>query len=74
VRTNNRDARQVQFEAWLDGYFTAYNTWVVKAPQADVLKTDQAGRRAFLDKYCRENPTDLFVSAVATLLRDQMAR
>jgi hypothetical protein len=67
------DARLVQFESFLFGYASAYN-WYVDGPRRDgmrnVLHVDVYGQRAFIDKYCREHPTDVFLNAVNALIQD----
>ena len=67
------DARQIQFESFLLGYAAAYN-YYVEGPRRDgvrnVLHIDVYGRRAFLDRYCHQHPTDVFVNAVNALLYD----
>lgn len=76
AKTNNGDVRELQFVSWLHGFASAYNIWRVPSNggPASVLKTDDEGLRAFIDKYCRENPTAIFQTAVAALIADQLKR
>lgn len=67
------DIRQEQMESYLLGFASAYNLYTegqLNDGQRDILHVaDMYGQRAFLDKYCREHPTDIFVKAVVALLK-----
>jgi len=69
AKPSRLDIRVRQFETWLHGYLTAYNVFISGSP--DVLKTDAAGMRAFVDKYCKDNPTAAFIAAANNFLVDQ---
>lgn len=69
AKTNKLDLRHMQFEMFLSGFASAYNWCLVGAPSTDIFgETDVYSQRAYLDKYCRDNPTDTFVWAVRDLL------
>ena len=70
AKKNKTDVRQLQFEAYLLGFASAYNWYVGDASSLrGVLgETDIYAQRSYLDKYCRDNPTHAFVAAVADLL------
>jgi hypothetical protein len=71
---NKMDVRETQFMEWFDGFISAYNLYALPTPRENVLSTDRAGVRAFLDKYCRENPTDNFSQGVMKLIDNQLGR
>src|SRR3989442_1679751 len=56
---NKNDVRQLQFEAYLLGFASAYNWYVGDAPSPKGIlgETDMYAQRPYLDKYCRDNPT-----------------
>lgn len=68
---NKSDVRHLRFEAFLFGFASAYNWYVGDAPSAKGVlgETDVYGQWAYLDKYCRDNPTHAFVAAVSDLLK-----
>lgn len=70
VKSNTNDAPHLQFEAFLSGFASAYNWYVADVPSAKgvIGEVDSAGQWAYLDKYCRDNPTHAFAAAVANLL------
>jgi len=70
MKTNKLDVRYLQFEAFLFGFASAYNWYNADAPSSGSIfgETDVYSQRAYLDKYCRDNPTDAFVLAVIALL------
>ena len=72
ARTSQTDSRQAQFESWIYGYASAYS--IFGRGSHDVLRTDTAGFRTFLDGYCRDNPSDIFQTAVTELIKDQLKR
>ena len=65
------DVRHHQFEAWFDGFLSGYNWWAPQAPKGGIRRTDFAGAKAFLDKYCQANPTVAFVYAARAFIVDQ---
>ena len=75
--TGTNDVRLLQFESFVAGFASAYNTYVdgpltttsgSSERGRNVLHVDIYGQRAFLDKYCAEHPTELFQRSVAALL------
>ena len=70
AKTNRSDVRHFQFEAFLSGFASAYNWYVGDVPSAKGImgEMDAAGQWAYLDKYCRDNPTHAFASAANNLL------
>jgi hypothetical protein len=60
--------------AWLEGYLTAYNRYVAKG--GDVLsgKVDVNSLQAWLDAYCKANPSDDIVTAAKTLVDQRKPR
>lgn len=70
AKANRSDVRHLQFEAFLSGFASAYNWYVgdVTSAKGIVGEIDAAGQWAYLDKYCRDNPTHAFASAVSNLL------
>lgn len=64
------DVRHLQFEAFLLGFASAYNLYVGDAPSPRGIlgETDAYSQWAYLDKYCRDKPTDAFFRAVLDLL------
>ena len=65
------DIRLLQLEAFVYGFATAYNFYVPGSKfegKRDVLHVDGYAIDAFLDQYCRENSTQMFVHAVTALL------
>lgn len=54
--------------AWVLGYITAFNQYV-SAPQGDVSGGQETQElTAWIDDYCRQNPTDNFYNASAALV------
>jgi len=54
--------------AWVLGYITAFNQYV-SAPQGDVSGGQNTKElTAWIDDYCRQNPTDNFYNASAALV------
>jgi hypothetical protein len=56
------------------GFATAYNLYAPRpsersAEGRDVLHVDIYAQRAFLDEYCGQHPTEVFVSAVVAMIR-----
>jgi hypothetical protein len=77
AKSNRLDVREDKFMDWLDGYATAYNIFGGRKSNGDkwdVLRTDHEGIREFLDKSCRDTPTNVFAQAVAELIDDQLRR
>ncbi len=65
---NMADTRSLQLKSYLDGYLTAYNAY--RSPTGDGLKgLDRPGQLGFLDKFCSENPTALFLNGITALIR-----
>jgi hypothetical protein len=65
------DVRHLQFDSWLDGFLSGYNWWAPQAPPGGIYKTDAAGAKAFLAKFCRDNPTATFAGAVKGFISSQ---
>ncbi len=62
------DMRFTQAREWLSGYLTAYN-WYRTRPGIDIAAgTDREGMYAWLDKFCRDNPTLAYGFAVSKLV------
>ena len=66
ARANPQDMRFTQAREWLDGFLSAYNWYVFSGP--DVRATDSDGMYAWIDKFCRENPTAGLVFAMAKFI------
>lgn len=69
AKPDRLDIRVRQFETWMQGYMTAYNFFMADRP--DILKTDGAGMRGFIDQYCKEYPTAVFIAAANRFIVDQ---
>ena len=68
-RNKPNDYRFKQAVEWIGGFMTAYNLYVQPGVRTDITgSTDQEGMYAWLDKYCGENPTKEFVSAIYNLI------
>jgi hypothetical protein len=64
-----KDIRAVQMKAFLYGYATAINvTAIPKEPALGTLEA--AGIDAFLDDYCTQHPTSIFLRAVQALVEE----
>jgi hypothetical protein len=70
AKSNPRDVRHWQFESFMLGFASAYNWYVgdARSPQGVLGESDRFAERAYLDKFCRENPSKAFVYAVIDLL------
>jgi len=70
AKTDRSDFRHLQFEAFLSGFASAYNWYVgdVTSAKGVIGEMDAAGQWAYMDKYCRDNPTHAFAAAVSNLL------
>ena len=67
------DARLDLFDAFLNGYATAYNIYGpddLASKGNNVLKNPLPAQHAFLEKYCTDHPLDLYLDAVNQLLAD----
>lgn len=66
-KDKNADAtnrRAFAFASWLGGFLTVVNQEAVNKTGIDiVVGTDIDGVLAWLDKYCRENPLEMFANA-----------
>jgi hypothetical protein len=74
---DDRDARLVQFDAYLNGFATAYNIYGpddLTARGNNVLTSPPLLQHASLETYCRDHPLDLYLDAVNQLLRDLRAK
>src|SRR5262245_59914487 len=61
------DVRSLQAEEWASGFLTAYNLYA--HPRGDVAGTpDLDGAYAWLDRYCQQHPTTVFMTAVLALI------
>jgi hypothetical protein len=68
ARNDASDVRFVQGREWISGFITAYN-WYERPVGGNISAgTDREGMYAWLDKYCRENPTTLVAFAVTKLI------
>ncbi len=56
-----------QLTQWVSGYLTAYSRWVERG-QGPVSEVTDAGGRAWVDNYCRDNPLDRVAKAAARLI------
>ena len=62
------DLRFLQAQEWIAGYLSAYNIHV--APNGNIAsRTDDEGIYAWLDQYCRANPTTIFMEALDRFVR-----
>jgi hypothetical protein len=62
-----RNQVSVGMGSWVLGYITAYNTF---EGTGNVLRgTDLEGTLAWIDKHCRDNPTEDLANAVVALIR-----
>ena len=67
------DARLDLFDAFLNGYATAYNIYGpddLASKGNNVLNNPLPAQHAFLEKYCTDHPLDLYLDAVNQLLAD----
>lgn len=62
------DSRFLQVSEWISGFLTAYNYYFTPAGGDVASATDRPGMYAWLDKYCRENPTLRLVQATIVLI------
>jgi hypothetical protein len=65
------DARMDLFDAFLNGFATAYNIYGpddLASKGNNVLNTSLPAQHAFLEKYCGDHPLDLYLDAVNQLL------
>ena len=61
--------KQNIFNAWLNGYITAYNTYVVDTFNI-MGGRDSASLNYWLAMYCKKNPRSAFDTAVEKLMAD----
>ena len=57
------------YMAWLDGFFTATNLWVMNEPNG--IRSDQAAIDVWIRKWCEQNPTKTLVDAASAFVWDQ---
>jgi hypothetical protein len=75
VRSNREDVRFVQGREWISGFITAYNWYEHPISGGNISAgTDREGMYAWLDKYCRENPTTTVFSAATKLIEHLRTR
>jgi hypothetical protein len=58
---------------WVLGFLTAYN-WYGEGTGKILRGTDAQGAFAWIDKHCRDNPTESLAAAVSELIRHLEAR
>ena len=58
------------YMAWLEGFFTATNLWVLNEPNVRI-KSDDAAIDVWIRKWCEKNPTKTLFQAAAEFVRDQ---
>ena len=77
ARTNRDDSNDIRFDeaaGWISGFLSAYN-WYLRPQHGDVVSgTDREGLYAWLDGYCRKNPTTVFFKAVVDLVEHLASR
>jgi hypothetical protein len=62
-----QDVRFLEIRQWTSGFLTAYNLYV--QPDGNIVGTpDLDGAFAWLDRYCREHPTEQYSRAAAALI------
>ena len=72
----SRDPAYLAFRSWINGYLTAYNQ-LVQGTYDIADGTDLEQMAAQLDQFCRQNPTQNFVTAVTamtTVYREHQAQ
>jgi hypothetical protein len=74
ARNDASDVRFVQGREWISGFVTAYNWYEHPVGGNISAGTDREGMYAWLDKYCRENPTTAVVFAVTKLIEHLRTR
>jgi hypothetical protein len=74
AREKPQDFRFVQFREWLSGFISAYN-YNTHSGTIDVAAgTDREGMYAWLDDFCRNNPTSPFIGAAIKLIEHLQTR
>ena len=74
---DDKDTRLTQFDAYLNGFATAYNIYGpddLAARANNVLTSAPPTQHAFFESYCRDHPLDLYLDAVTQLLKDRRAK
>ena len=57
------------YMAWLGGFFTATNVWVLKEPNG--IKSDNSAIDVWIRKWCEQNPTKRLFEAAWAFAWDQ---
>jgi hypothetical protein len=57
------------YMAWLEGFFTATNLWVLNEPNS--IRGDQSAIDVWIRKWCEQNPTKTLVEAAYAFVWDQ---
>jgi hypothetical protein len=55
--------------AWLGGFFSATNQWVLNAPNG--IQIDNAAIDVWIRKWCEQNPTKSLFEAASAFVWDQ---
>jgi hypothetical protein len=68
-----QDTRVELFDAYLNGFATAYNIYGpddLAARGNNVLNNSLQAQHTFLEKYCSDHPLDLYLDAINQMLAD----
>jgi hypothetical protein len=57
------------YMAWLGGFFTATNQWVLNGPSG--IQSDHAAIDVWIRKWCEQNPTKRLIDAASEFVWDQ---
>jgi len=57
----------IQVEEWVAGYVSGHNYYL---PARQVAPPDNASLKAFIDRYCRQNPLHSLFGAAAALVAE----
>ena len=60
--------------AWMEGYLTAYNKYVAKGGDVLAGKFELSSLQAWLDDYCKANPSDDIVTATKNFVDELKTR
>ncbi|WP_271590754.1 hypothetical protein [Bradyrhizobium sp. CCBAU 53415] len=72
-RSKDNKSAELQLQAWLDGFFSAYNL-VSDEPDFLAPKPQSVAYYAWIDNYCAQNPLNPVVQAAFALQKELVSR